>query len=83
MKEKTKICLVCCSVLKDELQQLVKQGDLDAELVFVSKNFHVDYEALEKNLRKVLEHTLQRFRAKWCLFTVTFALGRVTRWRIG
>ena len=41
--QKPKICLVSCSVLKRELQQLKAQGKLDAELVFVSKNFHVDY----------------------------------------
>jgi len=59
--EKTKPCLVSCSVLKEELEKLVKQGDLDADLVFVSKYFHVDYEVLERNLRKVVEKSLSRF----------------------
>ena len=58
MCDKAKPCLVSCSVLKDELEKLVKQGDLDADLVFVSKYFHVDYEVLERNLRKVVEKTL-------------------------
>ena len=79
MNEKTKICLVSCSVLKEELQELVKRGRLDAELVFVSKYFHVDYEAVEKNLRKVLEHTLKRFSGKVVLFMATFALAQTTR----
>ena len=48
---KAKNCLVSCSVLKEEIKQLVKQGDLDADLVFVSKYFHVDYAQVEKNLR--------------------------------
>ena len=64
MNEKPKVCLVSCSVLKEEIQQLVKQGDLDAELVFVSKYFHIDYAALENNLHKVLEQTLKRFKGK-------------------
>jgi hypothetical protein len=58
--EKAKPCLVSCSVLKEELEKLVKQGDLDVDLVFVSKYFHVDYGLLEENLRKVVETSLPR-----------------------
>ena len=76
MNEKTKLCLVSCSVLKEELQQLVKQGSLDAELVFVSKYFHVDYEAVEKNLRKVLATTLKRFNGKVVLVYGDLCLGQ-------
>jgi gluconate kinase len=53
-----KPCLVSCSVLKKELEKLVKQGDLDVDLIFVSKYFHVDYTILERNLRKVVEKSL-------------------------
>ena len=60
MCEKAKPCLVSCSVLKEELEKLVKQGDLDVEMVFVSKYFHVDYALLEENLRKVVEKSLPR-----------------------
>jgi hypothetical protein len=59
--EKAKPCLVSCSVLKEELEKLVKQGDLDVDLVFISKYFHVDYEVLERNLRKVIEKSLSRY----------------------
>jgi hypothetical protein len=76
VNEKTKLCLVSCSVLKEELQQLVKQGSLDAELVFVSKYFHVDYEAVEKNLRKVLATTLKRFNGKVVLVYGDLCLGQ-------
>ncbi|MGE5187464.1 MAG: DUF1638 domain-containing protein [Betaproteobacteria bacterium] len=75
MKKKTKICLVSCSVLKRELQNLVKEGKLDAELVFVSKNFHVDYTMLETNLRKVLEHTKKRSTDKIILVYGDLCLG--------
>ena len=61
MKNKDKHCIVACSVLKDEIDELVQRGDLDAKVVFVSKYFHVDYAKLEKNLRKVIEKTLQNF----------------------
>ena len=50
MTEKAKPCLVSCSVLREEIEKLVKQGDLTVESVFVSKYFHVDYAQLEKNL---------------------------------
>jgi len=71
-----KVCLVSCSVLKEELEQLVKQGSLDAELVFVSKYFHVDYELVEKNLRKVLERTLKCFSGKVVLVYGDLCLGQ-------
>jgi hypothetical protein len=76
VNEETKFCLVSCSVLKEELEQLVKEGSLDAELVFVSKYFHVDYEELEKNLRKVLEATLKRFNGKVVLVYGDLCLGQ-------
>jgi gluconate kinase len=59
--KKSKVCLVSCSVLKEELKQLIKQGSLAAELVFVSKYFHVDYATVEKNLRRVLEQYTTKF----------------------
>jgi hypothetical protein len=61
LSKNDKICLVSCSVLKSELQKLVKEGKLDVDLVFVSKSFHVDYALVEQNLRKVLEHSLKRY----------------------
>ena len=76
MNEKPKVCLVSCSVLKEEIQRLVKQGDLDAELVFVSKFFHIDYAALENNLRKVLEQTQKRFNGKVVLVYGDLCLGQ-------
>jgi hypothetical protein len=76
VNEKTKICLVSCSVLREELEQLVKQGSLDAELVFVSKFFHIDYEAVENNLRKVLEQTLKRFKGKVVLVYGDLCMGQ-------
>ena len=75
MEKKGKVCVVSCSVLKDELRQLVKDGQLDAELVFVSKYFHVDYEAVEKNLRRVLDATQKRFSGKVVLVYGDLCLG--------
>ena len=59
MKNKTKTCIVACSVLKEEIETLVKKGELDADLLFVSKYFHVDYAQIEKHLRPVIERALK------------------------
>jgi len=74
-KQQSKTCLVSCSVLKQEIKQLIKQGDLDAECVFVSKYFHVDYAQVEKNLRRVLEKTLQKHLGNVVLVYGDLCLG--------
>jgi hypothetical protein len=76
VNEKQKVCLVSCSVLKEEIQQLIKQGSLDAEVVYVSKFFHIDYAAVENNLRKVLEQTQKRFKGKIVLVYGDLCLGQ-------
>jgi hypothetical protein len=55
-KPAPKPCLVACSVLKNEIDALKQQG-LDVDVVFVPKYFHVDYDLLEKNLRRTLTQT--------------------------
>jgi len=42
----------------------------------VSKYFHVDYAAVEKNLRRVLETTLKRFKGKVVLVYGDLCLGQ-------
>ena len=59
MDQKTKPCIVSCSVLKDEIEKLVKEGELNADLLFVSKYFHVDYAQIEKHLRRLIERALK------------------------
>ena len=76
MSKNEKICLVFCSVLKQELQTLVKQGKLDVDLVFVSKNFHIEYALVEQNVRKVLEKTLTRYPGKVILVYGDLCLGQ-------
>ena len=51
--------MVACSVLEDEIKQLIENDELDAEVVFVSKYFHDDYTKMEKNLRKVIENAIK------------------------
>lgn len=70
-----KTCLVSCSVLRKEIEQLIEKGKLDADIVFVSKYFHVDYAQIEKNLRPVLERTLQRYPGRVVLVYGDLCLG--------
>jgi hypothetical protein len=73
--EKTKPCLISCSVLKEEIQQLNRQGELDVDVVFVSKNFHLDSSLLEENLRRTIKRTLPRLKKKPVLVYGDLCLG--------
>jgi Protein of unknown function (DUF1638) len=70
-----KPCLISCSVLKGELTELKSQKELNANVVFVSKNFHVDYGLLEKNLRRTIERTLTKLKEKPILVYGDLCLG--------
>jgi Protein of unknown function (DUF1638) len=73
--KKRKPCLISCSVLKKEIQELVKRGDLDADLIFVNKFFHTEYALLEKNVRRVLERKPPRFSGRVVLVYGDLCLG--------
>ncbi len=75
MNNKSKPCLVACSVLREEIEQLIEQGELDVELVFVSKYFHVDYAQIEKNLRPVLKRAIERYLGNVILVYGDLCLG--------
>jgi len=45
------------------------------DLVFVSKYFHVEYELVEKNLRRVIEHTLSCYSGQIVLLYGDLCLG--------
>jgi hypothetical protein len=79
MKKKTKPCFVSCSVLKDEIEKLVNKGELNADLLFASKYFHVDYAQIEKHLRPVIEGALKRNPENVILVYVTYASAWITR----
>jgi hypothetical protein len=75
MTQNAKPCLVSCSVLKEEIQKLIKQRDLDVDVIFVSKYFHVDYAQIEKNLRPAIEKALQRHPKRVILVYGDLCLG--------
>ena len=76
MRGKAKVCLVSCSVLKEEIEELIKQGSLDVDVVYVSKYFHVDYELVEQNVRKVIEKTMPKYPGQVILVYGDLCLGQ-------
>ena len=75
MPSKTKPRVISCSVLQAELEKLVAQGDLDVDLVFVSKYFHVDFNMLEENLRPTIQENLPDSKAGIVLVYGDLCLG--------
>ncbi len=73
--KKAKACLISCSVLKDEIEQLIRTEELAATVVFVSKYFHIDYAQLEKNLRGAIQRTLLKAESKPLLVYGDLCLG--------
>ena len=69
-------CVISCSVLKEELLALKRRGDLAVDFVFVSKNFHVDYGLLERNLRRTIARTLPKLARKPVLVYGDLCLGQ-------
>lgn len=45
--------LICCSVLKDEVEKLALEEEF--EVIFLGMTLHSDYDLLEENLRKVIQ----------------------------
>jgi hypothetical protein len=74
-RKKRKPTMVSCSVLQKEIEQLKRAGDLDVDVVFVDKYFHIDYALLEKNLRQILDQTCSDFDTKPILVYGDLCLG--------
>lgn len=55
--------------------KLIENGDLDAEVVFVSKYFHDDFVKLERNLRKVIDQRLHNYKENIVLVYGDLCLG--------
>jgi hypothetical protein len=75
MITKTKPCLISCSVLSNELKELVKTGALDVDLSFYSMELHSDYGLLEKNLRKKIEESQTQAKRPVVVVNGDYCLG--------
>jgi len=50
----SKPCIVSCSILQPEIEKLLEQGDLDADVYFLDKHLHMVPDQLEIVLQKEL-----------------------------
>ncbi len=49
-------CLIACGIMQKEIDTLISLGQIDAEVVFLDKELHSDYQKLEKALDQALRH---------------------------
>ena len=63
MKAK-RTCLIACGIMQKEIDTLISQGQIDAEVVFLDKELHVNYRKLERALDQALKRYQSRTGAK-------------------
>ena len=59
-----KPCLIACGIMQKEIEALISQGQIDAEVVFLDKELHSDYRKLEQALARPLKDHKSRVEAK-------------------
>ena len=59
-EKKGKTFIIACGVMEKEIRQLIGEGELDADAVFLNKYLHINYE----KLRQALQKSLLRHRDK-------------------
>lgn len=57
MPDKPRPLLICCGILRKEIEALIKQKKLDVETFFLDAGLHVVYAGLEKKIIDALEKT--------------------------
>lgn len=60
MPKKTRPLLICCGILRKEVEKLINQGQLDVETYFLDAGLHVIYSELENEITNALEITKEK-----------------------
>jgi hypothetical protein len=55
----SKPCLICCGILREEVERIIGNGSLDVEPVFLDAGLHADFSELEEGLTKEIEEQSQ------------------------
>ncbi|MCP4577654.1 MAG: DUF1638 domain-containing protein, partial [Deltaproteobacteria bacterium] len=55
MERTEKPCIVSCGILKKEIEHLLENGHIDAEVHFLSEKLHMDYNLLDRGLNGALK----------------------------
>ena len=58
MENADKPLLVACGILQEEIDRLIRKGEIDVKVHYLSKGLHTDYNRLEKALNGVLTKKL-------------------------
>jgi hypothetical protein len=53
----TKPCLVCCGILREEIETMIREGSLIAEAYFLDAGLHADFNELKEGLTKAINET--------------------------
>ena len=48
-------CLICCGILKKEIEKLIEDSQLPVEPFFLEAGLHVDYGELGKQLKQAIK----------------------------
>lgn len=51
----SKPCLICCGILREEVERIIGSGSLDVEPLFLDAGLHADFGELEEGLTKAIE----------------------------
>jgi len=51
----SKPCLICCGILREEVEHIIGSGSLDVEPLFLDAGLHADFGELEEGLTKAIE----------------------------
>jgi len=55
MDRTKKPCVISCGILQKEIELLLENGDIDAEVHFLSERLHMDYNLLDRGLNGALK----------------------------
>lgn len=75
MSGKERPFVISCSILRDELQKLIKTGQLDVEVRYLGARLHYDYKRLEKALEASLEKAVRNQHRKGVVVYGDVCLG--------
>lgn len=60
MDPSEKPCMISCGILRKEIEHLLENGEIDADVHFLSERLHMDYKLLDRGLTGALKKHLKQ-----------------------
>ena len=60
MESTEKPCVISCGILREEIEHLLKKGNIDVDAHFLSEQLHIDYNRLDRALNAAIKKHLQK-----------------------